>query len=144
MQAAAQSVAQSIVVFYASTKDEIDMAFAAAARQRVDALLVGASAYYNRNREQIVAFAARYRIPASYRASVMVEAGGLTSYSDVRAESYRQAGPYLGRVLKGEKPADLPIVQPTRFEFAINLKTAKELGITFPPSFQLRADVVIE
>src|SRR5262245_34277039 len=143
--AAARSVGQQILVLNANTADDIDAAFASAAREGVGALLVDAGGAFLSNRiDQIIALAARYRIPASYSYSAPVKAGGRMSYSDDRAESERQVGVYVGRILKGEKPADLPVMQPVKFEFAINLKTAKALGIEFPPSFHLRADVVVE
>jgi putative ABC transport system substrate-binding protein len=98
----------------------------------------------NSRSDLLVALAARHRIPSVYPIRAAVEAGGLVSYGDDRADSYRQAGLYVGRILKGEKPSDLPVVQPVKFDFAINLKTAKALGIEFPPSFHLRATEVID
>jgi putative ABC transport system substrate-binding protein len=143
--AAARSTGQRIVVLNASTVEEIDAAFATSAREGVKALLIDAAGLLFANQvDQIVALAARYRIPTSYTNRRWVEAGGLMSYSDDRAESLRQAGVYVGRILKGEKPGDLPVLQPVKFDFAINLRTAKALGIEFPPSFHLRADEVIE
>jgi putative ABC transport system substrate-binding protein len=143
--AAARSIGQQILVLKANTIEDIDAAFASAAREGVGALLIDASGAFLGSRvDQIVALAARYRIPTSGPSSPWVKAGALMSYSDDRAESTRQAGVYVGRVLKGEKPADLPVIQPVKFEFAINLKTAKALAIEFPPSFLLRADVVVE
>jgi putative ABC transport system substrate-binding protein len=143
--AAAHSINQRIVVFYASTVEEIDAAFATAAREGFKALLIDAAGLlFGSQMDHIVALAARHRIPTSYTARDYVEAGGLMSYSDDRPESMRQAGVYVGRILKGDKPGDLPVVQPVKFDLAINLKTAKALGIEFPPSFRLRADEVIE
>jgi putative ABC transport system substrate-binding protein len=143
--AAANSVGQRIIVLNASTVAEIDAAFATAAREGVKALLLDAAGLLFGNQiDQIVALAARHRIATSYGSRRSVEAGGLMSYSDDRAESVRQSGVYVGRILKGDKPGDLPVLQPVKFEFAINLKTAKALGIEFPPAFHLRADVVIE
>jgi putative ABC transport system substrate-binding protein len=143
--AAARSIGQQILVLKANTIEDIDAAFASAAREGVQALLIDASgAFFASRTDQIVALSARYRIPTSGPSSPWVKGGALMSYSDDRAESDRQAGVYVGRVLKGEKPADLPVIQPVKFEFAINLKTAKALGIEFPPSFLLRADVVVE
>jgi putative ABC transport system substrate-binding protein len=144
MRAAAATLRQRIIVVAASTESEIETAFASAAHAGVGAMLVAASAFFRQRREQIVGLAARYRIPANYPTRSFVDAGGLMSYGDDRSESMRQAGQYAGRILKGEKPADLPVLQPTKFEFVINLKTAKALGITFPPSFELRATEVIE
>jgi ABC-type uncharacterized transport system substrate-binding protein len=144
MEAAARSVGQQIVILTASTAAEIDAAFATAAQRRLGALVVDADSFFNARRRQITALAARYGIPANYNTRVYVEAGGLMSYGDDRFELYRQFGLYAGRILKGEKPADLPVVRPTKFDFVINLKTAKALGIEFPPSFQLRATEVIE
>jgi putative ABC transport system substrate-binding protein len=142
--AAARNVGQPILLLRAGGEQEIDAAFAVAASRHVDALLVDVGQLFLAFRDKIVALAARYRIPANYMGRDFVEAGGLMSYGQDVAISIRQAGNYVGRILKGENPADLPVVQPTQFEFAINLKTAKALGIEFPPSFQLRADVVVE
>jgi len=143
--AAAGGVGQQIVVLKANTIEEIDAAFASAVREGVGALLIDAGgALFTSHYDQIVALAAHYRIPTGGASSSIVKAGGLMSYSDDRDESDRQAGVYVGRILKGEKPANLPVIQPVKFEFAINLKTAKALGIEFPPSFLLRADVVVE
>jgi ABC-type uncharacterized transport system substrate-binding protein len=142
---AARTIDQQILVLKANTIDDIDAAFASAAREGVRALLIDAGGTFLRSRtDQIAALAARYRIATSGPGSIYVKAGALMSYSDDRDESTRQAGVYVGRILKGEKPADLPVIQPVKFEFAINLKTAKALGIEFPPSFLLRADVVVE
>jgi len=144
IEAAARSVGQRIVIFPASTTIEIDIAFSIMAQQRVGALLVLGDAFLTSRRNQITARAARNLIPAIYNNYLYAMAGGLMSYGDDRLESQRQAGRYVGRVLNGEKPADLPVLQPTKFQCVINLKAAKELGITFPLSFQLRADEVIE
>ncbi len=141
---AAQDLAMKIVVFHANTANEIDAALAAAAQSRVDALLVAPDAFFASRREQLASLLASYNIPASYAGAEYVRAGGLMSYGDNRDDSYRLLGMYVGRILKGEKPADLPVLQPTKFEFVINLKAAKALGIVFPPSFHLRADEVIE
>jgi putative ABC transport system substrate-binding protein len=103
--------------------------------------LADGDTFLNTRREQITA--PRYRIPTGYNTREAVTAGGLMSY-DVRSDSYRQAGVYLGRILKGAKPSELPVLQPSKFEFVINLKTARSLGITFPPSFYVRANEVIE
>jgi putative ABC transport system substrate-binding protein len=124
--------------------DELDAAFVAIAARRTDALLISGDAFFTRHASRIAALAARHRLPTSFPSRPGPDAGGLMSYGDDRAESYRDVGRYVGRILKGEKPADLPVLQPTKFEFVINLRAAKALGITFPPSFHLRADEVIE
>jgi putative ABC transport system substrate-binding protein len=144
MQTAARSVGQQIIVLRASTTDEIDTAFTTLVRQRAGGLLINADAFLNSRGDQLIGLAARHGIPAIGFDSEFTAAGGLMSYSDDRLESWREAGVYVGRILKGEKPADLPVLQPTKFDFAINLKTAKALGLTFPPSFHLRATEVIE
>jgi putative tryptophan/tyrosine transport system substrate-binding protein len=141
---AARAIGQQLKVFTATTVDELDLAFEAASQAGVQALLLDVDNLFNRRRDQIVARAAKYKMPANYPTRVFAEAGGLMSYGDNRAASIRQAGIYVGRILMGEKPAELPIVQPSKFEFVINLKTAKALGLTFPSSFYLRADEVIE
>src|SRR5262249_55519034 len=144
IQAAAVSVGLRIIVLSASTADEIKAAFETLGQTRAGGLLINNDAFFVSRRDQFVAMAARYRIPVVHFAPQFTTAGGLMSYSDERFDSYRQAGLYVGRILKGEKPADLPVLQPTKFDFVINLKTAKELGILFPPSFHLRATEVIE
>jgi putative ABC transport system substrate-binding protein len=144
MQAAAQTVGQPLLIFNASTEEQVDKAFAAMAESNVAAILYGAGVFFQVVSERLVALAARYRIPALYEWSEFVTAGGLMSYSTDRTEVGRQAGTYAGRILKGEKPADLPVVQSSRFELVINLKTAKALGLTIPPSMLARADEVIE
>jgi putative ABC transport system substrate-binding protein len=142
--AAARSVAQPIVELTATTADEIDAAFATAAQQRISALLVDADAFFYSRRDQIAVLAARYAIPASSDTREYPEAGGLMSYGDDRMETLRQAGVYVGRVLKGEKPTDLPVLQPTRFQFVLNLKTAKALDLDIPLKLHAFADQVIE
>ena len=144
MLAAAQKVAQQMRVLTASTVSEIDAAFAAAAEEHLAALIVDGDGLLNLHNDQIVALAARYRIPSSYPTRVFADAGGLMSYGDIRAESMRQGGIYVGRILKGDKPSDLPVLQPTRFELVINLKTAKALGLTVPLTLRGLADEVIE
>jgi putative ABC transport system substrate-binding protein len=144
MQKAAASVGQRIVVVTAATEKELESAFATMERERAGALLVNVDAFFNGRRQQIAAMAARYRIPATYNTSQYVKAGGLFSYGDDRLDMYRNVGRYVGRILKGEKPADLPVLQPTKFELAINLKTAKALGLVIPPSLLARADELVE
>ena len=144
MLAAAQRIGQQIMVLTASTVNEIDAAFATAAEQHLAALIVDGDAVFNRQQDQMVALAARYRIPSTYPASVFAHAGGLMSYGDNRKESQRQAGIYVGRILKGDKPSDLPVLQPTKFELVINMKTAKALGLTIPETLLATADEVIQ
>ena len=144
MGAAIGVLGGKLLVLNASTEDEIDAAFASAAGQHVDALLVGPDPTFTARRVQTVGLAARYRIPANYFRRAFSDVGGLSSYGTDFAESERQAGIYIGRILKGEKPADLPVQQPTKYEIVINLKTAKELGLTVPPSLLAQATEVIE
>ena len=131
-------------IFYASTESDIETAFAALLQQRADALLIGNDAFFVNRREQIVALAARHAVPTIYTFRSFAESGGLMSYSTDLVEVYRQIGVYVGRILKGEKPADLPIVQPTKFELVINLKTAKALDVKISDNLLSLADDVIE
>jgi putative ABC transport system substrate-binding protein len=141
---AARALGLDIQVFNATTIGEIDAAFAALVLWRAGAVLVGPDPFFASRSAQFVTLAAGHALPTSTARRRLVEAGGLMSYGPDLPDLYRQAGRYVGRILKGEKPADLPVQQPTKFELVINLKTAKALGITFPPSILLRADVVIE
>jgi ABC-type uncharacterized transport system substrate-binding protein len=141
---AARILGLQIVVLNASTINEIDAAFAALARDRVDALLVGGDGFFNSRRVQFATLAARYQVPASYVSREYVEAGGLMNYGTNLADMFRQAGIYAGRILKGTKPVDLPVIQATKFEFLINLTTAKALGLTIPEALLATADEVIQ
>jgi putative ABC transport system substrate-binding protein len=143
LQTAAHALGLQVQILKASNEQEIDAAFAVLEGQKVSALIVSDPYYYSR-REQIITLAARHAIPAVYDAREYVDEGGLMSYSTSVRDGYRLAGGYVGRILKGEKPADLPVLQPTKFEFAINLKTAKALGLTIPPGVLAIADAVIE
>src|SRR6516165_8999499 len=131
-------------VFNASTSREIETAFATLVRDRADALFVATDIFFLSRRVQFATLAAHYRIPAAYIGREAVEAGGLMSYGTDRADTHRQVGVYTGQILKGAKPADLPVLQSTKFEFVINAQTARLLGIEVPNSIQLLADEVIE
>jgi len=144
VQAAARSVGLEIVVLGASTERDLDAVFANLSQQRVGALVVGADAFFNSRSEQLAALALRYAVPSIYQYRPFAAAGGLMSYGGNIAESYRQVGVYVGRILKGEKPADLPVQQFTKVELILNLKTARALGLTVPLTLLGRADEVIE
>jgi putative ABC transport system substrate-binding protein len=143
-QTAARALGLQLIVVRASTEREIDTAFANLAQQGADAVFTAGDAYLFSRRDQIVALAARHRLPTSSSTRDYSDAGGLMSYGADRLDSGRQWGLYVGRILNGEKPADLPVVQPTKFELVVNLKTAKALGLTVPPTLLARADAVIE
>jgi putative ABC transport system substrate-binding protein len=143
VRAAALVIGKQIEVLHASTGRDIDTVFASLA-QPVDALMIGPSPLFNNRRVQLVTLAAYHRVPAIYFQREAVEAGGLMSYGASVTDAYRQAGVYTGRILKGEKPADLPVMQSTKFEFVINLNTAKVFGLSFPPGLLAIADEVIE
>ncbi len=142
--AAARAKGHSLVVVRASSEDELNTAFAALAEHHVAGVLAVSDAFLNSRRDQIVTLAARYLIPMMYPFRADAAAGGLLSYGTNIDEVYRQAGIYAGRILNGDKPGELPIQQPTKFDLVLNLKTARTLGITFPPTLLARADEVIE
>jgi putative ABC transport system substrate-binding protein len=144
LQAAADSIGVKLDVVHANTNAEIDDAFAALVQRRADALLVQNLFFFRDRRTQILTLAARHAIPVIYGGRADVEAGGLMSYGPNNADNTRQFGIYIGRVLKGEKPSDLPVMQSTRFEFLINLQTAKTFGIKVPPTLLALADEIIE
>jgi putative tryptophan/tyrosine transport system substrate-binding protein len=144
VQAAASSLGKQIEVLEASTGRDIDTAFARPAQKPIDALLIGPGPLLDNRRVQLATLAAYHRVPAIYSLREFAEAGGLMSYGTSITGAYRQAGVYTGRILKGEKPADLPVIQSTKFEFVINLNTARTFGLTFPPGLLAIADEVIE
>ncbi len=133
-----------LLILKADDGSSLEAAFASIAKEHADAIVVSADAFFFLRREQITALAARYVIPAIYELQGFVDAGGLISYGPNVAALRRQVGIYTGKILKGAKPGDLPIQQPTKFDLALNLKTAKALGLTVPPSILARADEVIE
>jgi ABC-type uncharacterized transport system substrate-binding protein len=144
LQAAAHAVGQQIVVVEAGSDGELDGAFAALVQRRAGALIVAADIFFNSRRERIVALAARHAFPAIYELREFAVAGGLMSYGTNVLEAYYQNGVYVGRILKGAKASDLPVMQSAKFEFVINLKTAKGLGLDVPPGLSATADEVIE
>ena len=143
-QVAAQALGQKLIVVQARTESEFQAAFETLAEQRIGALLLMADVFFHGRLDQLAALALRHRLPmlSSWREGTA--AGGLMSYGASSAEGFRQQGLYVGRILKGEKPADLPVVLPTKFQFVLNLRTAKALGLTVPLSVQVAADEVIE
>jgi len=144
IQQAAEKLGVRLHVLNASTERDIDVAFANFGQQKVHALLVGSDPFLTTRRDQIVAQVARLAVPSMFNLREYVRAGGLMSYAPSLADVYRQAGVYTGKILKGAKPAELPVTQPTKFELTINLKTAKALGLTVPLIMQMTADEVIE
>jgi putative ABC transport system substrate-binding protein len=133
-----------VLVLNASNRNEIEVAFSSLDKERASSLLISGDSVLVSLRNEIVALAARHAIPALYHRREFTLAGGLMSFGPSLAEAYYQVGDYVARILKGQKPADLPVQQPTRFQLAINLKTAKALGLTVPPTLLARADEVIE
>jgi ABC-type uncharacterized transport system substrate-binding protein len=141
---AAVAIGQRVHILKASNDTELDAAFVTFVQQRAQALLVGGDPFFDSRRNQIIAFAVQHRTPTMYPSRDYAVAGGLISYGPNFTDGYHQVGAYTGRILKGEKPADLPVMQSTVFELVINLKTAKTLGLAVPPALLARADEVIE
>ena len=144
VERAAHSLRQNLIILRASNERDLETASATLAQQHADALIALGAAFFLSQRDQIIALAERYKLPAIYQVQDFAIAGGLMSYGASIRDAYRQAGIYAARILKGEKPADLPVMQPTKFELIINLKTAKSLGLTVPPNLLALADEVIE
>ena len=144
VQSAARAIGLQIQVHNAGTSGEIDAAFATIGRERPDALLVGTGPFFTSRRVQLANLASRYAVPAIFHSREITEVGGLMSYGTNILDAYRQVGVYTGRILKGAKPADLPVVQSSKFELVINAQTARTLGLTVPPTLLAHADEVIE
>ena len=144
IETAARAIGQKIVTFKVGSEAEVDEAFSSIAKSGAGAMLVGAGAFLSSRRSQLVGLAALHAIPASYFERGFVDAGGLISYGASQADAYRRAGIYVARILKGEKPGDLPVELPTKYDLVINLKAAKALGLTVPPALIARADDVIQ
>jgi putative ABC transport system substrate-binding protein len=144
LKTAASALGQELVVFGADNEQEIDSSFAMMAQRRIGALVVTADGFLISRRDQIVGLASRYAVPTIYPLSQYVVAGGLMSYGADLPDAYRQTGVYVGKILSGAKPPDLPVLQPTKVELVINLKTAKSLGLTVPPAVLARADQIID
>jgi ABC-type uncharacterized transport system substrate-binding protein len=144
IMSAGRAVGRQAIILKASTDVDIDVAFEVFIQRRVQALLVTPGPLFVTRMDRLVAFAARHALPAMYFRRELVDAGGLITYASSTAEGYHQMGIYAGRILKGEKPSELPVVQPTKYELVINLKTAKALGLEVPPTLLARADEVIE
>jgi putative tryptophan/tyrosine transport system substrate-binding protein len=144
LQAAARTLGLELHVLHASTDRDIDMAFARLVQLRIGGLVMGADVFLITREEQLAALALHHRVPAIFQTRAFVVAGGLVSYTGSASDVYRQAGVYIGRVLKGEKPADLPVQQTTKLELIVNLKTARALGLNVPLPLLALADEVIE
>jgi len=144
VEAAARTLGRQVKTFNATSEEEIDSAFGALAARRVGALVVQDGPLFNNNVSRLTALAERFRVPTQYPYREFPSVGGLMSYGSNRVEGVRQAGGYVGRILKGEKPADLPVMQPTKFDLVLNLKTARALGLTVPDKLLALADEVIE
>jgi putative ABC transport system substrate-binding protein len=144
LREAARAIQLNVVALNASNERELESGFASMAEQKADAVMVLSDVFFTSNSPQLAALAARHRIPAIAHSREFAIAGGLMSYGTNLSEAYRWTGIYAGRILKGEKPADLPVIEPTRFDFLLNLKTARSLGLTVPPILLATADEVIE
>jgi putative ABC transport system substrate-binding protein len=144
VQAAATALGQPLLIFHASTLGQIEGAFTTIKQQRVGALIVSADPFFFSERVKLIVLMARDALPTIFADREQADAGGLISYGGSRTDAYRQAGSYVGRIVKGEKPGELPVILPTKFDIVVNLKTAKSLGIDIPASVLARADEVIE